>query len=762
MRRGGSIALAAAIAVAAAGGCKERGRAAGVSILPGAPPVPAALATRLAALGGGERHTNRLALERSPYLRQHAHNPVDWRPWGEEALAEARRLRRPILLSIGYSTCHWCHVMAEESFEDLEIATYLNAHYVAIKVDREERPDLDAVYQRALEAMGEPGGWPLTVWLTPDGAPFFGGTYFPARDGDRGVGIGFLTVLRRGRALWDEQRGDLVSAAAEVTQRMKELAGAGADPEAAGAVPGAAVIERAVTRAAELFDEENGGLAARGERAKFPGAMPIRLLLRHARRTGDAGSRRMAERTLEQMARGGIHDHVGGGFHRYATDPRWLVPHFEKMLYDSALLAVRYLDGYQATGRDELAEVARGALDFMVRDLGAPDGGFFAALDASSAGPGGEREEGRYYTWTPAELAAAVGPEAAPLARAWFGVSEAGNFGGRSVLATMRPLDEVAAAVGVEPGRAAALVDRARRAMRAARERRPRPHRDEKIVAAWNALAISALVRGALVLDRGAEDSAYRARALAAAEHLFGRMSRADGSLARVWIDGEQGPPGVLEDHALALAAALDLFELTGDARWLERARALDRVLARDFEDPAGGFFLTARGGPALLIREKPVREEALPSGNAVMAMNLRRLGALTGEAGYGERLDRLLAATAGELDRAGLTAPALLHALEARLHPGPEIVLVAPESRTQLAPFLAVLAGRFAPDHLLVPVVEGEVEALAPQVPLLAGKRAIGGAATAFVCRAHVCRLPSRDPAAFEAELERALAPAR
>ncbi|HUS64643.1 MAG TPA: DUF255 domain-containing protein, partial [Kofleriaceae bacterium] len=418
-------------------------------LLPGAPPVAAELAARIRAAAPRAPYANRLALEPSPYLRQHAHNPVDWYPWGDEAFAAAKRLRRPILLSIGYSTCHWCHVMAHESFEDLATATYLNQSYVAIKVDREERPDVDAVYLAAMQAMGKQGGWPLTMWLTADGKPYFGATYVPPGEGEGG----FLALLRRGRELHDTEGERLARTTAEVVAIMQELA---AVAPGDGALDDGA-LTRAVAAYREVFDEHEGGLRAPGARTKFPADLPVRLLLRAARR-GAAEAEPMAVLTLERMAAGGLRDHVGGGFHRYSTDARWLVPHFEKMLYDNALLAVAYIEAHQATGRADLAEVARETVDFVLRELAAPEGGFYAALDADSAGPDGAVGEGLYYTWTAAEVDLAVGAADAPLVRAWFGVSEAGNLDGRTVLATPRPLAEVAASLRLaEPAARAAL-----------------------------------------------------------------------------------------------------------------------------------------------------------------------------------------------------------------------------------------------------------------------------------------------------------------
>ncbi len=753
------------VAVAVAGalvGCSKTPD--GVALLPGAPRIGRELAERIQKAGRaqpGERvhtrhlkdgaplYTNRLALESSPYLRQHAHNPVDWRPWGEEAFAEARRLGRPILVSIGYSTCHWCHVMADESFEDVEIATYMNQHYVAIKVDREERPDVDATYLKVIEAMGRPGGWPLNVWLTPDGKPFFASTYVPAHDGERGAQTGFLGLLRHGRDLVDGKEDALARDADRIASAMREMT----RPAPPGGGLGAPALRRAIELFGQAFDPDNGGVLLRGQRNKFPADLPVRLLLRYARRTGDAEARRMAELTLEKMAAGGIRDQVGGGFHRYSTDPQWRVPHFEKMLYDNALLAVAYLEAYQATGREDFAEVAREILAFVERDLAAQGGGYRAALDADSPAADGAMAEGLFYTWTPAEVEAALGRgPAADLVRGYYGVSQAGNFEGRSVLAAARPLGEVADALGLDEARARDLLAQARPRLLAAREKRPRPHLDSKLVTGWNGLMISALVRAAQVLERGGDPG--RGYLVSATRAAFAvRTAASAGGLARVPVAGR---PAVrtLEDHAFAIAGLLDLFEATQDPQWFRVVLQLDSDLARDFEDPAGGFYSTAAGGDPRLVREKPFEDGALPSGNSVMALNLLRLAELTGKDEYRARADRLLAAASGAVGDEPAASADLLLAVDWRTDTPLEIALVAPQSRDELAPFLEVLARTFVPNRVVVAGTEAEMGALAASAPWVADKKAIGGRATAYVCLKGACKLPAQDPAVFEKQI--------
>ncbi|HEY3233357.1 MAG TPA: thioredoxin domain-containing protein, partial [Polyangiaceae bacterium] len=442
---------------------------------------------------GTAKYTNRLILESSPYLLQHAHNPVNWFAWGEEAFEHARALHRPIFLSVGYSTCHWCHVMEEESFEDEEIAQYLNQHYIAIKVDREELPDVDAVYMTFLQALTGNGGWPMSVWLTPSRDPFFAGTYFPPRAGARGSRRGFLDLLR-------EQAERFASSPSTVAETARDNVGrlqAASAPEPSGDFPPASLLKTARAQAAQRFDPEFGG--GRGA-PKFPSSFPIRLLLRVARRAGDAEARRMAVSTLEHMRQGGIYDQVGGGFHRYSTDARWLVPHFEKMLYDNALLVVAYLDAAQATGDARLATTVRETLDYLLRDMTGPNGTFYCATDADSPTPNGRREEGVFFTWTPSELRSALGEDDARAAANWFGVTAGGNFDGRSILFAERRLEDVARELSMAPPVLEARLAGIRTRLLDVRSRRPPPLRDDKVMVAWNGLAVSAFARAALVL----------------------------------------------------------------------------------------------------------------------------------------------------------------------------------------------------------------------------------------------------------------------
>ena len=695
---------------------------------------------------GTPAYINRLFLESSPYLQQHAHNPVNWFPWGDEAFDLAQALGRPVLLSIGYSTCHWCHVMEDESFDDEEVAAYINEHYVAIKVDRELRPDLDSIYMNAVQLFTQGGGgWPMTLWLTPERQPYSGGTYFPARDGDRGVAIGFLTLLERLKVAYAEEPDRVADVSGRVAERIR----ASLTPTAVdGAIPDATPLETAASFYRQRFDADHGGLRSR---TKFPSSMSVRLLLREHRRTGDDAALGMVTRTLERIAAGGIHDHVAGGFHRYATDEAWLVPHFEKMLYDNAQLVVAYLEAYQATGREDFADVARSILRYVERDMTSPDGGFYSATDADSVAPGGEREEGWFFTWTPEEVRAAIGPERAAAVNAYFGVTTEGNFdGGRTVLHVARPLVEVARDLGMPPAELRRVIDESRELLYAARAVRPAPLRDEKILTSWNGLMISAFAKAALTLT----EPSYAVRAAAAAERVLARR-RPDGRLVRD-AAGDLAQAAYLNDYAFLVSGLLDLYEATGDARWLRDALGLDVVLETHFEDAEhGGFFLTADDNEILLAREKPQYDSAEPSGNAVQLLNLVRLHEFTTDDRFRQRLERALGAFAGTLDSAPTSAAEMLLALDYHLDTAKEVIIVVPEERAEAAPFLDRFSATFLPNRILAVAVEGDdLDEQAAVVPLIAAKYAIDGRATAYVCENRVCDLPTTDVEVFTQQI--------
>ena len=695
--------------------------------------------------GGAPTYINRLVFETSPYLLQHAHNPVDWFPWGEEAFARAKKLDRPILLSVGYSTCHWCHVMERESFEDTEIAGYINEHFVAIKVDREERPDVDDVYMAAVYTLAGRGGWPMTVVMTPDKQPFFAGTYFPPRDGARGARKGLFTILKELTASYRGDRAEIVNRAKEVTRKIQ----ARARPRRPGDVPGPEALHAAALAFAEQFDSRWGGF---GRAPKFPRPVGLEFLLRYHRRSGDPQALQIVRHTLVKMAAGGMYDHVGGGFHRYSTDTRWLVPHFEKMLYDNAQLTSVYLEAFQVTGDPELARVATETLDYVAREMTAPLGGFYSATDADSPTPDGKhREEGLFFIWTPAELEAVLTGEQARYAKAAWRYSERGNFEGANILNLPRPLPDVADELGVPLETLVATLDAARARLYDVRSKRAPPLRDDKVLTAWNALMISAFARGAQVLGR----ADYAERATKAANFLLTELRGPDGRLLRTYNEGRGRLKAYVQDYAFLVAALLDLYEATGELRWFTEAVALQATQDAHHADAAGGYFTTANDAEALLARKKPDYDGAVPSGNSVSALNLLRLAEFTTAAKYRDRATTLLRAFASRLRGGNTGSPKMLSALDYALDAPREVVIVeaTPGAATELR---RRLWGTYLPNKIVSVLSAADVGAQARQIPLLEAKVARDGQPTAYVCEKGRCELPTSDPAVFAAQLSK------
>jgi len=692
---------------------------------------------------GSPIFTNRLLLEKSPYLLQHAHNPVNWFAWGEEAFAEARRLNRPILLSIGYATCHWCHVMEEESFDSVETAKLLNERFIAIKVDREARPDIDAIYMSAIHAMGQRGGWPLNIFITSEGKPFYGGTYFPAVEG-RGR-PSFSRVLTEIARLYADERAQVETNADSVAGHLKQILEGHVGMQSAPL--GAGLLLKATRYYSRVADREWGGV---GSGTKFPSSLPIGLLLRESRRTGDSEALALSRLTLDRMSSGGIHDHLAGGFHRYSTEPRWLVPHFEKMLYDNALIAVAYLEAFQATGDPAYERVLRGILDYVSREMADDAGGFYSATDADSLRPDGESEEGYFFTWTPGEVEALLGAPEARVAIAWFGVTGEGAVEGRSVLDTRRKADEVAAQLGLSREVFDQYRASAQARMLQSRNERPAPIRDEKILVAWNGLMITAFAKSGFALD----ESRYVAAAIRAADFILGSMRREgkEGRLHRVSLAGEAGGPAFLEDYAFLIAGHLDLYEATGEVRWIESALRLQEIQETHYADAAGGgYFRTADDGERLLAREKPISDGALPSGNSVAASNLSRLGAFTGDEAFLERLTLLYSAFAEFLEGAPSAAAELMKVVSDREVGLREVVLVEGQGEADRAAMLVPLRMAFAPNRVVIRSGEGaRGELLGKTLPLVRGKNTISGKTTAYVCENRVCQLPTNDPEKF------------
>jgi uncharacterized protein len=646
---------------------------------------------------------NRLAQETSPYLLQHRENPVDWYPWGEEALRRAHELDRPLLLSVGYSACHWCHVMERESFEDAATAAYMNEHFVCIKVDREERPDLDALYMEAVQAISGHGGWPMTVFCDPDGVPFYGGTYFPPEQ-SRGL-PSFRMVMEAVVEAFASQREELRQRAPQTRARL----GAIGAIEPAGEQPGGELLEIALATLRESADVERGGF---GGAPKFPPASALELLLAR-------GEREHVERTLDAMMAGGIYDQLGGGFSRYSVDGAWLIPHFEKMLYDNALLARAYLHGWQALGHERYRGVCEETLDWGLREMRGPEGGFYSALDADSEG-----EEGRFYVWTPQQMREVLG-EGAAAAIDFYGVSEAGNFEGRNVL------HRAGGAAAYEPPG----LEAARRALLEARSARARPGLDDKRLTAWNALMLAALAEAGAALDR----VDYLEAARRCAEFLLGELRDERGRLLRAYKDGQGRLNAYLEDHAFLLEALLTLYEASFEPRWYEEAEALARTTIDRFGDPQrGGFFSTSDDHEELIARRKEIGDHPIPSGNSAIALGLLRLAALSGERTYEEQAEGVLRLFAKAAPRQPDAFAHLLRALDFQIAPISEVALIG-DNLSELA---SVVRSGFRPHQVLAGGAGGSATP-----PLLADRTAIDGKPAAYVCEQFACQAPATEP---------------
>ena len=685
---------------------------------------------------GKPRFTNRLALESSPYLLQHAHNPVNWNPWGDEAFAEARRLGRPVFLSIGYATCHWCHVMEEESFEDETIAAFMNAHYVCIKVDREERPDVDAVYMSATQQLTRSGGWPMSVWLTPDREPFFAGTYFPPYAGQRGARSGFLDILTELVRLYEVDLARVQDAAGALTAAVREAMDAEQPAEATSGRVDAALVAAAVEQCGRAFDSKSGGLRVP---QKFPSNTPIRLLLRHHQRTGDAQALHMAVLTLARMAEGGIYDQAVGGFHRYATDDHWLVPHFEKMLYDNALLIVAYAEAWQVTKRPDFARVVRETCDELLTTFAAPEGGFYSATDADSEG-----EEGKYFVWTEEEIRAVLGPEDdVDLFLRHYGVTMGRNFELGNIL--YQPQPDEAVTVKLAPTRAK---------LAAARRLRVPPLRDEKILAAWNGLAISAFAVAGRLLD----EQRYVDAATGAADFL--RTNMRDPKtlrLARSYRAGRLGAPGFLDDYAFVAAGMLDLFETTHDVRWFDEAcRLCDETESLFADKVRGGWFMTSAAHERLLARERPMFDGAEPAGGSVALMNAARLAAFTDDVHWRQAVDHALGFYRPMIEERPMAMTEALLAVDFLAGPVREIVIAVSPGGDSGDAIHSVLRETFCPRKVLL---EGDTtspqwRSLAERIPLARDKIARDELTTAYVCTRGNCQLPTTNSLEFRRQL--------
>jgi len=690
-------------------------------------------------------HTNRLIDEKSPYLLQHAHNPVDWYPWGPEAFEKARREGKPIFLSIGYSTCHWCHVMERESFENEAIAAVMNRHFVAIKVDREERPDVDRIYMAFVQASTGGGGWPMSVWLTPELKPFYGGTYFPPES--RYGQPGFPMVLERVAETWLQDRGRIEESSRAAIEQLTARSSVAAAGPGSALRPDKDTLDACFYVFRRSFDARYGGF---GEAPKFPRPVALNFLLRYYARTKTQEALDMAAATLREMAKGGMYDQLGGGFHRYSVDARWFVPHFEKMLYDQAQLAISYLEAFQITGDASFSQTARGILDYVLRDMRDADGGFYSAEDADSvidAAHPEEKGEGAFYVWTQSEIEAVAGQPAAEWFCHRFGVEPDGNvrndphqeFTGKNILYQAHAEED--------PARLAAILETSHKLL-AARSRRVRPHLDDKVLTAWNGLMISAFAKAGAVLA----DSTYVDAARRAADFVVGRMyDPTTGILLRRYRQGSAAIPGFLDDYAFFTQALLDLYETSFEWRDLELAIRLTEKQAELFEDSGNGaFFSTAAGDPTLVMRIKDDYDGAEPSANSIAVLNLLRLAQSTGRQDFRVSAARALEAFGSRMVAAPVGVPQMLVAYEFSVSKPKQIILVGERDAPDTRRMLAALHSRFVPHRIVLLVNAESRPSLARYLPTVADMTAIGGQATAYVCEDYACKLPIADAAEF------------
>jgi len=683
---------------------------------------------------GKEPMSNRLINEKSPYLLQHAHNPVDWFPWGEAAFEKARQEDKPIFLSIGYSTCHWCHVMERESFEDAEVAALLNEHFVSIKVDREERPDIDGVYMTVCQMLTGSGGWPLTVVMTPDKQPFYAGTYFP-KHGMYGR-PGMMELLPQLAEAWGAKREMLLEGAAEITAAVER----GSAMEPAGEEPGAEAVTAAFNLLVRTFDEQHGGF---GGAPKFPSPHQLLLCLRQWKKTGDDRGLAMAEQTLRAMRRGGIYDHLGFGFHRYSTDERWFAPHFEKMLYDQAMIALALVETYQATGREEHRTVAEEVFTYVFRDMTSEDGAFYSAEDADSEGV-----EGKFYLWTAAEIRELLPEDQAKLVLDVFNVREDGTFHeggpGANILHLTGSLGQNAARLKMDEEALRKKLEPAMIKMFQVREGRIHPYKDDKVLADWNGLMIAALARAARVFDEPG--------LLAAAEKAmrFNRekMRTEKGRLLHRWREGEAGIDGTIDDYAFLVWGLLELYESSFDTAHLEDALTLNRQMLDLFWDEgAGGFFATADDAEPLIVRQKEGYDGAVPSGNSVAMMNLIRLGRITADPKLEQKAAAIGRLFADQLNRAPSGFTQMLCAVDFAVGPSFEVVIAGRRDAEDTKQLLRAIESLYLPNKVVVFRPENEQDPILALAPYTAAQTSRDGAAVAYVCRGYSCRAPEADP---------------
>jgi uncharacterized protein YyaL (SSP411 family) len=684
---------------------------------------------------------NRLINEKSPYLLQHAHNPVDWHPWGEEAFEKARAHDKPVFLSVGYSTCHWCHVMAHESFEDPDVARLMNAAFISVKVDREERPDIDSAYMTAAQVMTGSGGWPLTIIMTPDKRPFFAATYIPKES--RHGRVGMMDLIPKVTHIWETQRDNVTSTSEKLTAQLRL-----ASQPTSGSALENAVLDEAFQQLSERFDSSNGGFSGK---PKFPTPHNLLFLLRHWKKTGDEKALAMNGLTLQKMRFGGIFDHLGFGFHRYSTDEKWLVPHFEKMLYDQALLAIAYTEAYYATKKEEYKETAREILTYVMRDLRSPEGGFYSAEDADSEGV-----EGKFYLWTVDEVRGLLSKEDAEIFTRAFNVELDGNYFDeatkrrteKNVLHLTKSLSEISVELDISLSDLKTKLETSREMLLKEREKRIRPGRDEKILCDWNGLMIAALA----IAGRAFDNEEYFDSAKKAADFIIGAMLDKNGRLLHRYKDGEAEISGFLEDYAFFVWGLLELYEATFNVKYLRRAVTLTNKMIDHFWDQNdGGFYHTPNDGEELILRKKEVYDGAIPSGNSVAMLNLLRLSRLTGNSDFESRAETVGKAFSKTVSQYPAGYTHLLSALDFQVGPSHEIVIVGDPDAVDTKAVLKALNSEFLPSAVVIFKPAGEEQ---PEIAKIAeftkDYTAIDGKATAYVCTNYTCKKPTTDPEAM------------
>jgi uncharacterized protein YyaL (SSP411 family) len=681
------------------------------------------------------KHTNRLSRETSPYLLQHAHNPVDWYPWGEEAFAKAKSENKPILLSIGYSACHWCHVMEHESFENETIATLMNELFVSIKVDREERPDLDEIYMNAVQMLTGRGGWPMTIFLTPDRKPFYGGTYFPPED--RQGMPGFPRILHGVSQAYRERPEDVEKSVAQIVTALQRMS----EAQETTKIFSPTIIADGADKIARAYDADNGGL---GQAPKFPNAGVYELFLRHYSRSKNERFLEMVLHTLTQMGHGGIYDHLGGGFHRYSVDAKWLVPHFEKMLYDNAQLVRIYAHAHTITGEPLFKSIVNETVDYLLREMLHSEGGFYATQDADSEG-----EEGKFFVWTEDEVNRLLGEEDAEIFCRMFDVGEPGNFEDKSILHPILTVDQASKLFRKDPSQIEALVAGAKQKLFAAREKRIKPFRDEKIITAWNGLMLSGLAEAIKLCG----NPAWIEAAKRTVEFIFSKMSR-DGFLLHTYKDGQAKLLGYLDDYAFLAVGLLDLYAALFDRSYLDRAIQLTDIMLREFWDERdGGFYFTGKSHEQLISRAKPVFDASIPSGNAMATQLLLRLYHLSGNDQYRASAEKVLRSYYDAMESQPFGFAHLLCALDLYLEGAKEIVIVGNPADADVKALIAEMNSLYLPNKVLQLATPGME--LADISPLLQGKTQVDGKATVYVCQNFTCSAPVTSASEMRALLE-------